>query len=70
MHFDIPKGLEQITCSVKAAVAATGLGKDTLYSMISDGRLAASAVGGRRLIFVESLKAYLESCRVNRADGR
>ena len=63
MHFDTSTGLEPITCSVKAAVAATGLGKDSLYSMISDGRLEASVVGGRRLIFVDSLKAYLEACR-------
>ena len=66
MHFDTTHSLAPITCSVKAAVAATGLGKDTLYSMISDGRLESAAVGGRRLIFVRSLQDYLESCRADK----
>lgn len=64
MHFDTSSGLAPITCSVKAAVAATGLGKDTIYKLMDDGRLESAIVGGRRLIFVQSLKVYLESCRV------
>jgi excisionase family DNA binding protein len=64
MNFDTAMGLEPITCSVKAAVAATGLGKDTLYKMMDEGRVESSTVGGRRLIFIDSLKAYLEACRL------
>jgi excisionase family DNA binding protein len=63
MHFDQAVGFAPITCSVKAAVAATGLGKDTIYSMLNDGRLESATVGGRRLVFVDSLQAYLASCR-------
>ncbi len=66
MHFDQAMGLAPITCSVKAAVAATGLGKDTIYSMMNDGRLESATVGGRRLVFIDSLKTYLEVSRVKR----
>lgn len=67
MHFDNSKGLVPITCSVKAAVAATGLGKDSLYLLMNQGQLQSATVGGRRLIFVDSLEDYLESCRVQKA---
>ncbi len=63
MHFDTSTGLRPITCSVKAAVSATGLGKDTLYKMMDDGRLESATVGGRRLIFVSSLEGLLDACR-------
>ena len=68
MHFYQAMGLAPITCSVKAAVAATGLGKDTIYSMMNDGRLESATVGGRRLVFVDSLQNYLEACRVTREE--
>lgn len=67
MHYNTAVGLEPITCSVKAAVAATGLGKDTIYKMMDDGCLESATVGGRRLVFVDSLQTYLESCRVQKA---
>ena len=67
MHFDNGNGLAPITCSVKAASAATGLGKDTIYKMLDDFRLESAVVGGRRLIFVGSLQTYLESCRMLKA---
>ena len=66
MHFDTSTGLAPITCSVKAAVAATGLGKDTLYKLMDDGRLESATVGGRRLVFVSSLQAILNACRLSR----
>ena len=67
MHFDNGNGLEPITCSVKAAVAATGLGKDLLYQLMNRGTIESATVGGRRLIFVGSLQTYLESCRMLKA---
>lgn len=69
MHFNTPTSLAPITCSVKVAVAATGLGKDTIYQMMNDGRLASATVGGRRLVFVRSLQEYLESCRVKTGEA-
>ncbi len=62
MHFDCSNGLPPITCSVKAAVAATGLGKDKNYTMMNDGRLESATIRGRRLVFVDSLEAHLEAC--------
>lgn len=64
MHLDFSNGLPPITCSVHAAVAATGLGKDTIYKLMNDGRLESATVGGRRLVFVDSLQSYLEACRI------
>ena len=69
MHFDQAMGLAPITCSVKAAVAATGLGKDTIYTMIKDGKLEVATVGKRRLVFVDSLQSYLEACRTKRFEA-
>lgn len=66
MHYNIPVGIAPITCSVKAAVAATGLGKDTIYKMMDDGRLESATVGGRRLVFVKSLQDLLETCRADK----
>lgn len=65
MHLDFSYGLPPITCSVKAAVAATGLGRDTIYKLINDGQLECAIVGKRRLVFVDSLKDYLNACRIN-----
>ena len=67
MHYNTAVGLAPITCSVKAASAATGLGKDTIYKMLDDFRLQSAVVGGRRLVFVDSLQTYLESCRAQKA---
>ena len=64
MYLDFSNGLSPITCSVKAAVAATGLGKDTIYKLMNEGQLESASVGGRRLVFVNSLQAYLEACRI------
>ena len=64
MHLDFSNGLPPITCSVKAAVAATGLGKDTIYKLIKEGQLEAAIVGKRRLVFIDSLKAYLDACSI------
>ncbi len=63
MHLDFSYGLPPITCSVKAAVAATGLSKDTIYKLMNEGQLESATVGGRRLVFVDSLKSHLDSCR-------
>jgi excisionase family DNA binding protein len=45
--------------SIREACAATSLGKTTLYSHISAGRLRAVRVGGRTLIPADSLLALV-----------
>lgn len=51
--------MQAISCSVKDAVTASGLGRTTLYSLMNDGRLAYTKVGVRRLVHVESLQALV-----------
>ena len=46
---------------VDEAVAASGLGRTTLYDEIKAGRLRAVKVAGRRLIMREDLEAFLRS---------
>ena len=45
--------------SIKEACAASSLGRTTLYTHISSGRLKAVRVGGRIIIPIESLQALL-----------
>ena len=45
--------------SIREACAASSLGRTTLYTHISSGRLKAVRVGGRTLIPIESLQALL-----------
>lgn len=45
--------------SIKEACAASSLGRTTLYTHISSGRLKAVRVGGRTIIPIESLQALL-----------
>jgi excisionase family DNA binding protein len=52
---------ERATCTVKEAMAATGLGKTTLYRLINEGRIATVVVGRRRLVNVQSLLALAEA---------
>lgn len=50
---------ERLTCSVADACTATGLGKTKIYELISDGVIRTKSVGRRRLVMVESLRAWL-----------
>ena len=50
---------ERITCSIKEAAAATGLGRSTLYELMDEGRIEYAKVNSRRLVFVKSLLALL-----------
>ena len=49
----------KLAFSIRDACAASSLGKTTLYSLISAGRLKAVRVGGRTIIPAESLQALL-----------
>ncbi len=48
-----------ITCTVKRATDLSGLSKNLLYKYIAEKKLGSSVVGGRRLIFVDSLEALV-----------
>lgn len=55
---DVPFN-ERITCTVRDACIATGLGRTKLYEMIGAGVLQTTAAGRRRLIVVASLAKCL-----------
>jgi len=49
----------KIGYSIREAVAATSLGRTTLYARIADGTLRAVRVGGRTIIPAEALHALI-----------
>jgi excisionase family DNA binding protein len=49
----------RLTCTVREACNATGIGKTTMHAMISGGAVASTKVGRRRLIKVPSLLQLL-----------
>lgn len=55
-HQNLPK----LAYSIKEACAVSSLGRTSIWSHISAGRLRAVRVGGRTLIPAESLHALIE----------
>jgi excisionase family DNA binding protein len=55
-----PTNIPKIAYSIKEAMQASSLGRTTIYSHISAGRLRAVRVGGRRVIPADSLRALIE----------
>lgn len=58
---------ERLTCTVREACQATGLGRTKLNQLIAEGRLASVKLDqsqtGRRLVSVPSLVALMEGPR-------
>jgi excisionase family DNA binding protein len=54
---------EKLAFTIAEACAAIGIGKTSLYALISEGKLKAIKAAGRRLILRSDLEAYLLSCR-------
>lgn len=46
---------ERLAYSVSEAVAATGIGRTTLYGLINSGQLASHTIGRRRIIPADAL---------------
>ena len=51
----------KLSFRIDEAVEATGLGRSTLYRLISDGQLKTFKVGTRTLIMASVLTDFLES---------
>jgi excisionase family DNA binding protein len=51
---------EKLAYTIAEAVAASGLGRTTIYELIKQGELPRVKVGGRTLIRAQDLAAMLE----------
>lgn len=49
----------KLAYSIKEACEASSLGRTSIYSLISAGRLAARRIGGRTVILADSLHALI-----------
>jgi excisionase family DNA binding protein len=58
---------ERVTCTVAEACEASGLGRTKIFEAIAGGRLEATKVDGRRLVYVPSLLRLLGAQREQRA---
>lgn len=52
--------MDPVTVTIEGAVEATGLGRTTLYTLISEGKLATVKVGRRTLVRTDSIRALLQ----------
>jgi hypothetical protein len=58
---------DRITCSVRDALDASGLGKTKFYALIARGQINTIKIDGKRLIRVDSLLQLLgTTCGVDR----
>lgn len=53
----VPGGTERISYRIDEAVKMTGIGRTTMYKLVSDGKLRVVRVGGCTLIPADELKA-------------
>jgi excisionase family DNA binding protein len=59
MHAAPHTNQKPVTITVQCAQAITGLGHTTIYELLKSGRLKSTTVGGRRLIFFDSIEELL-----------
>jgi excisionase family DNA binding protein len=52
-----------LTKTIDDTCQITGLGRTKIYELIAEGRLKATAIGRRRLVFYASIEALLERGR-------
>lgn len=53
--------IEKLAYSIPEAVQASGVGRSSIYDAIRRGELRSTKKGGRRLIPVDALKAWLSA---------
>ena len=51
---------QPIAVHIDEAVRLSGIGRTSLYTLITDGRIRTVRLGRRRLVLVESLREFLE----------
>lgn len=52
--------MDAILCSIPEAAKALGLGRSKTYELIAAGQLVTVTIGRRRLVRIESIKAFAE----------
>jgi excisionase family DNA binding protein len=50
---------QQVTCTVRQACEATGLGKTTITEAVSSGTIKSKLIGTRRILKVASVLAFV-----------
>lgn len=53
--------MEPLFCSVADAAKTIGVCRATIYNWMSEGRIEASRVGGRRLVKIASIRRLAEA---------
>ena len=53
--------MEKLAFNIDEAVSQSGLGRDSLYAAIKDGKLLARKAGRRTIVLAPDLAAYLRS---------
>jgi excisionase family DNA binding protein len=54
----------RLTVSIDETATALGVGRDTVYIMVQDGRLIASKFGARTVVHTNSIRQLLETTRL------
>ena len=52
---DVTRFTDRLTCTVREACSATGIGKTKMHELISGGAVESTKIGRRRLVKVPSL---------------
>ena len=64
---DLRASTEKLAYTVPEALYATGLGRSTIYLLISEKKLRTIKVGARTLIPADSLRGFLASLEMEAA---
>jgi excisionase family DNA binding protein len=56
----LPPATDAITAPVDKFCGLSGLGKNTVYQMIGDGRLDSIKIGRRRLVVLDSYRRLIQ----------
>ena len=64
---DLRASTEKLAYTVPEALYATGLGRSTIYLLISEKKLRTIKVGSRTLIPADSLRGFLASLEMEAA---
>lgn len=56
-----PNANQPLLCSINEATKLLGIGRTSIYSLLNSGDLESIQIGTRRLVKVDSIKAFIEN---------